>query len=176
MSRKREKPPPWWRAAGVWATRFRQVVIAVRYNWVGMPIDCHVSPAGAYPRGATWQEVEIEVMKMLQKPSNRNVAGAAGHQVEPCELALNTPTLYEYLTQTAWEDGTAREPSGLLIFYQDGFLKAMLRDRDSGLCLWVTAKSLTALFATLEAGLLDPDAVWKMDRQQPGQTARRVKK
>jgi len=176
LAKKRDAPPPWWRAAGVWAARFRRVVVAVRYGWSGYPIDCHMSSVGAYPHGATWQQIEVEVMTMLKKPSNRNVAGAGGSAVEVCELALQVPTLYEYLTQTAWDDGTARETAGLLVFFQDGMLKGMLRDKDSGLCLWVAARSLSALLATLEAALLDPAAEWRVDRQVPGQAARRVKK
>jgi len=113
---------------------------------------------------------------MLQRPSDRKVAGANGGKVEPCDLALQVPTLYEYLTQCSWPDGTERQTSGLLVFHQDGMLKGMLRDKDSGLCLWIAGKSLTAMLVALEAALLDPEAEWRLDRPPAGGQAKRVKR
>lgn len=113
---------------------------------------------------------------MLRKPSERRVQGQQVGSVERDEIATLCPTLWEYMTATTWDDGSARLPSSLLLFAQDGMLKGMLRDRDAGLCLWVAGSSISGLLGVLEAALLDPQTEWRVDRQQPGQTASRKKR
>jgi len=115
-------------------------------------------------------------MAMLSRKMDRKVQGLGATPVDPCELALQVPTLYDYLGQTAWPDGTVRQTSSLLLFQQDGMFKGMLKDTECGLCLWIAGKSLTGLLASLEAALNDPNAEWRVDRQVTGQVARRVKK
>jgi len=115
-------------------------------------------------------------MSLLRKADQRRVGGAGGSLVEPDALSAAYPVLWSHLTQTAWEDGQVRETSNLLVFCQDGMLKAMLRDREHGLCFWTAAGSLSGLLAALEAGLSDPQAEWRVDRQKEGQAAKRVRK
>lgn len=113
---------------------------------------------------------------MLARQMDRKVQGVHATPVDPCELALQIPTVYDYLGQTAWPDGSVRQTSSLLVFQQDGMFKGMLKDAEAGLCLWIAGKSLTGLLASLEAALNDPNAEWRVDRQLVGQSARRVKK
>lgn len=113
---------------------------------------------------------------MLAKQMDRKVQGINATPVEACELALQVPTVFDYLGQNAWPDGSVRQTSSLLVFHQDGMFKGMLRDAEAGLCLWIAGKSLTGLLVSLEAALNDPHAEWRVDRQVAGQTARRVKK
>lgn len=167
---------PWWRASGIWALSWRRVVFVQQYTWTGFPVDCHCSLVGAYPAGAGWQQVEAEVLQMLKKAEVRRVEGLPQTRLLPCEWAELLPSVWQYLTQDRWEDGSPRETSGLLLFCQDGLLKGMLRDKESGLCLWVTGQSLQGLLATLEAALGDPAAEWRVDRQAAGQKATRVNK
>jgi len=115
-------------------------------------------------------------MSLLKRGDQRRVGGAGGSLIEPDELSARYPVLWSHLTQVAWEDGQVRETSNLLVFQQDGMLKAMLRDREHGLCFWTAAGSLAGLLDALEAGLCDPQAEWRVDRQQQGQQAKRVRK
>jgi hypothetical protein len=176
MPRVGKERQPWWGASGIWALSWRRVVFVQQYTWSGYPVDCHCSAVGAYPAGAGWQEVEKEVLEMLRKSEVRKSEDVPQARLLPCEWATLLPTTWAYLTQDRWEDGSPRETSGLLVFQQDGLLKAMLRDKNSGLCLWVTGQSLQGLLATLEAALGDPAAEWRQDRQQAGQKASRVNK
>lgn len=115
-------------------------------------------------------------MSLLKRGDQRRVGGASGSLIEPDDFSARYPVLWSHLTQVAWEDGQARETSNLLVFCQDGMLKAMLRDREHGLCFWTAAGSLGRLFEALEAGLCDPQAEWRVDRQREGQAAKRVRK
>jgi len=172
----RKTPTSWWAARRIWAVPFRQVVLVVEYSFHGLPISAHNSPPRTYPLGASWADVEQEVLLMIKRLESRKVAGVSSSVVEVCNLALQLPTVFEYLTATAYADGTARRTSSLLLFNDAGTLKAMLRDQDAGLCCWVGGQSLEAVLAALEAALLDPDHEWRVDRQNPGQKATRVKK
>lgn len=103
-------------------------------------------------------------------------SAASAPAVNDAVTAKKFPAVYEFMTATRYEDGSARKPSSLLIFASDGQFKAMLKDADHERCLWVAAPTLAEVFVALEACLVDPHAVWRVDRQQTGQTAARIKK
>jgi len=113
---------------------------------------------------------------LLSKESERRVVGGSAGQVADDKFSKLYPTLFAYLTQTAWPDGTVRETSSLSMFTDGAAVKCVLKDRSLGICLWATAPTFTGLYAVLEALLCDPGAEWRVDRQQPGQKASRVKK
>lgn len=113
---------------------------------------------------------------MLEKPANRKVAGISAELPRDVRAVKEYPLLWDHLSQRKWADGSPRQTSSLMIFEQDGVLKAMLRDKDAGLCLWVASKSLYGVLGALEAALGDPEAEWRVDRQAEGQQAKRVKK
>jgi len=166
----------WWRRMGVWAAIHRRAVVVVRYTRCGYPIDCFCSPPGAYPRGASWFDMEREVVAMLQKPAERLPTGAVDVAPEACAMALTMPQLYEYLTQKVYPDGTPRRTSSLLMFTDGPMFRLMLKDPDAGMCCWVSGRSLEGAFLALEAALCDPSHEWRLDRQQAGDQAKRVKK
>lgn len=144
-------------------------IVGVRYTREGFLLGaCCVN---CDPRGgwAEYDRVELEVWTMLTKSgtSSRQVAGALS--VSDAAGAAEWPTLFSYLTQTAWEDGSARDTASLLIFQQDGHLKFMVRDRASGLCLWGASPTLSELLLSVELTLTDPASVWRLDRAVPGQ-------
>jgi len=92
------------------------------------------------------------------------------------EWAVLYPMLFDHLTQTVWPDNTVRQTSSLSLFADGGMVKAVLKDREAGLCLWAASKSFQELFGVIESLLQDPAAEWRHDRQLPGQKATRVKK
>ncbi len=113
---------------------------------------------------------------MIQRQQNRRVAGQVTGSVEPCEMALMLPTVWDHLVSRVYADGTPRTPSSVLLFNDSGTFKAMLKDADAGLCCWVASNTLAGLFAALEAALLDPEHEWRQDRSKVGDQARRVKR
>ena len=73
--------------------------------------------------------------------------------------------LWEYLTAATWEDGSTRETSMVMIFAEDGFMKACLQDRANQRSLWVTGGSIDGLLATLESKLQNcDDSDWRASR------------
>lgn len=154
----------------------RDWVEGVQYTRLGFPLAAYrsrVNPAGGW---SEWCRVRDEVLWMLSKEmlSQRKVSGSSCMS-DPAAVEA-WPLLWAHLTQTAWEDGTSRVTSNLLIFTDGGHVKAMLRDRSSSLCLWIASSTLSDLFTAVELALQDPTVEWRQDRQAQGDVARRVKK
>lgn len=172
----REEPRGWWRRLSVHVVLVGDRLHGVLYSWAGIPVAWEARGVPGQRGRELLTSVSGVAMSLLKRGDQRRVGGAGGSLIEPDEFSAQYPVLWSHLTQVAWEDGQARETSNLLVFCQDGMLKAMLKDREHGLCFWTAAGSLTSLLGALEAGLCDPQAEWRVDRQKEGQQARRVRK
>lgn len=106
-----------------------------------------------------------EAFKMLKKPSKGSGTLPAIPSVGWDEWSRQLPNLYAFLTQTEWDEGEVRETGALLIFSDAGALKAMLKDKDQGRCLWVTGSSLKQLLEVADAKVIDDHADWREDKQ-----------
>lgn len=152
----------------------------VLYGWVvdrgGYPRSCGRWAVPGLPAAELLPWLESIAMGLLRKGDKRVSAGAPVLDEATDPLVQGYPALWAFLTQTRWEDDTARDPGSMLVFLQDGMLKAMLRDKNDGTCLWVAARGFTGLLDVLEACLLDPAADWRVDRKSAGEVARRVRK
>lgn len=115
-------------------------------------------------------------MSLLRKSDMDGRGGSGPRVLTDPGFGGDFPLLWSYLTQNKWEDGTPRLTASLLVFADDGVLKAMLRDREAGLCLWVAGATVWGLFEALEGSLGDPRADWRQDRKGPGDTAKRTQK
>lgn len=71
------------------------------------------------------------------------------------------PTVAEYLTQSQWEDGSARELSTISLKVQDGGILAVLNDVDSRKSLYIFGGTVEAALKALEAALARPGADWR---------------
>lgn len=111
---------------------------------------------------------------MLRKSDKPDHPGLPGGMPEDPTLKALHPNLWDHLYQTKWDDGSPRETSSMLFFAQDGMLKACIKDKANGLCLWVSARSMGALIDAVEAALADPGSDWRVDRQFGEKTASRV--
>jgi len=145
-------------------------------NWFGIPVAWEYRHVGETAGRDLLTLVSEMSMGLLKKGEQRRVGGAAGSLVEPDTFSSEYPVLWSHLTQVEWSKDEPRETSSLLVFHQDGMLKGMIRDREAGLCLWMAAGSMTGLLGALEAGLCDPQAEWRVDRQAEGAKAKRVRK
>lgn len=113
---------------------------------------------------------------MLKRPEHRSSVAASNGAPDVCPMALQMPTVYQFLTERVYEDGSPRQPSSLLLFPDGAMFRLMLKDPDAKLCCWVSGRSLEGAFAALEAALGDPQHEWRADRQQVGDVAKRVKR
>jgi hypothetical protein len=167
-------PITWWWAKGGRAAWRGGIVHAWTVDYWGRPTAyAPVHPLRIAEVGEAWA-VEETIAMLLRKEDLEGRGGQAARVLTDPRFAGDYPILWSYLTQTKWQDGSPRLTSSLLVFSDDGVLKAMLRDRDAGLCLWVAGGTMSGLFDALEAAVSDSKADWRQDRQQPGQTAKRI--
>ena len=72
------------------------------------------------------------------------------------------PTIAEYLSSEAWDDGSSRERSSLSIKVQDGCILAVLQDHEFGRGLYVVGATVDAALKSLEKALQSPSADWRV--------------
>ena len=77
------------------------------------------------------------------------------------------PALLEFLASTVWPEGGVRQPGTLLVFVDEGRLKACLSDRAQGLVAFVSGCGLVGLLRAAEALLRDDTADWRAQRGKP---------
>lgn len=101
----------------------------------------------------------------LRKPVSNGgyPVGSAGDA--PSDAAIMFPALFEMLTATAWEDGSPRTTSSLLLFFEDGWFKACVNDRAAGRTGWATGRSADAALASLEASIANDSVEWRKSQQ-----------
>lgn len=182
MSRKkrRREHPPWWDEPGrkcrvFWTGRVSLLVHFPRFY--GTPFILAIGPCGVrlctprdfFDAGCHW---DPEMKKPFTQPSKQSRLIAP---IDDIEVTL--PTLAEFLAATAYEgdEPGTRRVSTLLIFGQDYMWKACLSDRQEGRCLWVAAPRFTELLPVLDEQLANADAVWRDDRAQGADQAKRQK-
>lgn len=78
------------------------------------------------------------------------------------------PAIVAYLTETAWDDGKARQTATLMIFAEDGRWKVMLNDRDAGAVAFVSGDDVRACLTSLEKGLEAGTLDWRASRATQG--------
>lgn len=112
----------------------------------------------------------------LMKKRQVKVSGLASAVLTDKAFTSDYPLIWEHLTATKFDDGTARQTSTLLLFAQDGVLKAMLKDKEAGLCAWVSGATWDGLLTALELALGDDLFEWRQDRTAGQTGAQRTKK
>lgn len=115
------------------------------------------------------------VQQMLSRKMPSIIEGGGSGSPALGDFGVLFPTLFEYLTVRVFDDGTARKASALTVFSDGPQMKAVLKDAEQGLCLWMAAPTFDALLALLEAALNDPATVWRLDRRDNDGSSKRVK-
>ena len=110
---------------------------------------------------------------MLQKQNRPVPQGSVPGTIVDVKFQKAYPTVWDYVVQSKWDDGTPRETGSIMIFVQDGCFKGMLRDKDAGCVLWVAAPSIFGVLEAMEAAVSSPTADWRMDRQAGGGKAKK---
>lgn len=105
----------------------------------------------------------------LQKPG-KSAASSGSLSGTKCDGTIfqSFPTLWEFLTLSAWPDGSSRKPGTLILFTEGEKWKMCLKDVANARVAFVTAEALDDLFLAADEGL-DKDSVdWRPDRPQGG--------
>lgn len=95
------------------------------------------------------------------KPVEVGVTFGAGHAFAQSVLPQLFPTLWAYLSDTVWSDGSARSTSTITVFAEDGLVKLCLNDREGKRTCWSTGTSLEESAEALEQRLAAGTAEWR---------------
>lgn len=95
----------------------------------------------------------------MQRPADR--VGGNGCPPPPGQFLSGLPALYEFLTDSAWDDGGDRQVGTLLVFADGGLWKACLNDRDGSKIAFTTASTVEDLVLALERGLMEGTLDWR---------------
>lgn len=105
----------------------------------------------------------------LHKPGKNGSSGrlskmstAAGTWLQPF------PSLWEFLTCSTWPDGEFRSTGSLLIFSDNGFLKACLTDKNGPRKAFVSGPDPDSLLLAVEEGLELDTLDWRPDFKGKG--------
>lgn len=99
---------------------------------------------------------------MLRKPGSRAMAEVAElDAASPGAWEKSYPALWSFLTATAFPDGDRRQPGTILLFLDQGRLKACLSDRECSEVAFVTGSTPESLLERVEVGLASCDLDWR---------------
>lgn len=76
-------------------------------------------------------------------------------------VAVDVPSLCEFLARQCWDDGEIRERGSILLVAQEGVWKGWVNDRDGNRSAWVSATSLCDLLALIDQGLEQDALPWR---------------
>lgn len=94
-----------------------------------------------------------------------------GNQGKPVDLdkslfAKNFPSLFQFLRDEMYEDGTSRQTATITLFVSPQGFQACLNDRDQGQATFVTCGTVDGLWAALDKGLAEDSLQWRPSKQQ----------
>jgi hypothetical protein len=99
---------------------------------------------------------------VMRKPEKPVLAAGKVEGAFPDEGWLKRyPTLCQYMTDAAWDDGTARECSQLSISCREGDVCLALNDKDLQQSLYTAAESVTEALKLMEGALADGRGQWR---------------
>lgn len=105
------------------------------------------------------------LQRLRERASGLNGTGASSVNSEDEGFKKEMPTLWAFVTQTEWEDGSSRETGTIFIFREAGTWRACLNDRDSGHVGFVSCDTFKGLWKAVEKQLAEERVDWRLSRQ-----------
>lgn len=81
-------------------------------------------------------------------------------------MASRYPTVWSYLSDAVYEDGSSRQTSSLVVFVEDGLVKVCLSDRDQERSAFAAGSCLLDALEAINVGLETNAIQWRRQRQQ----------
>lgn len=125
------------------------IVLRMRWQWTGRRILLNMS---------------VQARREASMAIQRIARPAAGQAASGPGLADQSdwPHLIEYLTSVVYADGTARQPSTLIVVADGNGWRGCVADKDNDRTLWKAAGSVLDLLTLLEQALAEDDpAAWR---------------
>lgn len=140
-----------WYGSGMAVADVRELPITIRMPYVRSR-DRVLWLCGSERR----QEMTMALRKVV------GASQAGGPQGPGVADAGAWPHLLEYLQSTKYPDGSAREPSCLIIVAESGGWRGCVSDKDNSRTLWKTADTVEGLLLALEQALAEDDpSAWR---------------
>lgn len=79
------------------------------------------------------------------------------------DLFCGHPSLFAYLTDDFWDDGSPRKRATIMLFADGATWKAWFNDREEGRTCWMTGDSPESLIAALDLALETDTVSWKSE-------------
>lgn len=150
----------------------QDVVMTVVNRWTGIVVDAQALPL--------WYLLSIDrsswrdhVMTFLKRVVPQGGKATPGGPFPDEHFARDFPALYEYLTSTAWPDGSPRKTSSLSLFCEDGVLKVCCNDRECGAVLFAAGRTLQDALRALEGLLTAEGTPWRVSRDSEAGKAKK---
>jgi len=102
---------------------------------------------------------ERQCMAMKRPAGGGHTPGTGTPSASDLEVLF--PSSWSHLTEKTWEDGSAREVSTLLIFWEDNWWKCCRNDRALSRSAWSSGSTPEGLLQELEAALATDRLEWR---------------
>ena len=107
---------------------------------------------------------EMHETFLKRRETAKDKGRSAAVQLDETDAQL-FPALVEFLTVDVWPDGTERRTGTVLLFLDQGRIKACLADRDQDVVLFTTVDALGTALEAVEDALRDPKGDWRPSKK-----------
>jgi hypothetical protein len=140
------------------------VVLSVSLAWTGRLLAMVVIGWEVWQLLSFHQRMEV-CMSFFKRPDATVGGGGKGSgKVEDKDFAKEAPTLLAYLQEDAWPDGQDRQRSSIVLFVEDGMLKACLSEKDTSSTLWASSRNFWGILEALEGRLTEDAPDWRKSK------------
>lgn len=116
----------------------------------GLRVECEIRLA----------VVEEELMAMSR---SKSASDSPGMKWVDEAFFVEYPDLYEFMSETVWDDGKPRKTGTMVIAVEGRVIKASVHDRDGRRSAWVTAEEFATLLKRIDEGLRSDALDWRKD-------------
>jgi len=103
----------------------------------------------------------------ITKPNPASGGGSVPGKVLNDDTTLMLPTVTEYLRDDQYADGSARRTATLLVFFEAGWWKACLNDRQECCTAWSAGSTPSECLMQLEEALATGRVEWRRVAGKP---------
>jgi hypothetical protein len=95
----------------------------------------------------------------------REASNGAGQPLAHCDWSRRYVTLFAFLTDDRWDDGSEREPGTMLLCSGEGRVRIWLHSRSEGLSAWLSGGTFEEAFGAAETALAAGNVEWRRSKK-----------